>query len=104
MGTHTEFAVVSPRSRCSHPADPKVFGRRIQESELKPDRSLISTNFGRAGTNLSPATKKIESPNLPSPLTTLLGQHCGLNDPQHLITASRLTTITGSGGIRKTRF
>src|ERR1700692_2186946 len=79
---------------------------------LKQDRSFISTDFGRgyrltlpasARTNLRPATKKIESPNLPSPLTTLLGRDSELHDLQQLITANRLTTITGPGGIAKTR-
>jgi predicted ATPase/DNA-binding winged helix-turn-helix (wHTH) protein len=79
---------------------------------LKQDRSLISTDFGRgyrltlpapASTNLGPTTKKIESPNLPSPLTTLLGRDSELRDLQQLITANRLTTITGPGGIGKTR-
>ena len=79
---------------------------------LKQDRSFLSTDFGRgyrltlpapAGANLSPATKKIESSNLPSPLTTLLGRDSELHDLQELITANRLTTITGPGGIGKTR-
>jgi predicted ATPase/DNA-binding winged helix-turn-helix (wHTH) protein len=79
---------------------------------LKQDRSLISTDFGRgyrltlpasARTNQSPTTKKIESPNLPSPLTTLLGRDSELLDLEQLITANRLTTITGPGGIGKTR-
>ena len=81
---------------------------------LKQDRSLISADFGRgyrltlpasARTNLLvlPATKKIEPPNLPSPLTTLLGRDSELRDLQQLITANRLTTITGPGGIGKTR-
>src|SRR3984885_9324724 len=79
---------------------------------LKQDRSFISTDFGRgyrltlpapARTNLGPATKKIESSNLPSPLTTLLGRDSELRDLQQLITANRLTTITGPGGIGKTR-
>jgi len=78
---------------------------------LKQDRSLISTDFGRgyrltlpapARTNLLPE-KKIELPNLPSPLTTLLGRDSELRDLQLLITANRLTTITGPGGIGKTR-
>src|SRR6202021_606077 len=79
---------------------------------LKQDRSFISTDFGRgyrltlpasARTNLRPATKKIESPNLPSPLTTLLGRDSELPDLHHTIPANRLTTITGPGGIGKTR-
>jgi predicted ATPase/DNA-binding winged helix-turn-helix (wHTH) protein len=79
---------------------------------LKQDRSLISTDFGRgyrltlpapARTNQSPTTKKIESPSLPCPLTTLLGRDSELRDLQQLITANRLTTITGPGGIGKTR-
>jgi DNA-binding winged helix-turn-helix (wHTH) protein len=79
---------------------------------LKQDRSFISTDFGRgyrltlpapARTNLRPATKKIESPNLPSPLTTLLGRDSELRDLGQLITENRLTTITGPGGIGKTR-
>src|SRR5246127_2381286 len=64
---------------------------------LKQDRSLISTDFGRgyrltlpapARTNQSPTTKKIESPNLPCPLTTLLGRDSELRDLQQLITAN----------------
>jgi len=79
---------------------------------LKQDRSFISTDFGRgyrltlpapARTNLTPATKRIDSPNLPSPLTTLLGRDIELRDLQQLITSNRLTTITGPGGIGKTR-
>ena len=81
---------------------------------LKQDRSFISTDFGRgyrltlpapARSNLRvlPATKKIEAPSLPSPLTTLLGRERELRDLQELITANRLTTITGPGGIGKTR-
>jgi predicted ATPase/DNA-binding winged helix-turn-helix (wHTH) protein len=79
---------------------------------LKQDRSFISTDFGRgyrltlpapARTNLIPAKEKIESPNLPIPLTTLLGRDSELRDLQQLITANRLTTITGPGGIGKTR-
>ena len=79
---------------------------------LKQDRGFISTDFGRgyrltlpapARTNLRPATKKSESPSLPSPLTTLLGRESELRDLQQLITANRLTTITGPGGIGKTR-
>lgn len=81
---------------------------------LKQDRSWVSTDFGRgyrltlpaaARTNLLvlPAAKKVESPNLPSPLTTLLGRDSELRDLQQLITANRLTTITGPGGIGKTR-
>jgi len=79
---------------------------------LKQDRSFISTDFGRgyrltlpapARTNLRLVTKKIESPNLPSPLTTLLGRDGELRDLQDLITSNRLTTITGPGGIGKTR-
>src|SRR5271154_3184845 len=71
---------------------------------LKQDRSLISTDFGRgyrltlpapAKTNLRQTTEEPASPNLPKPLTALLGRHSELNDLQQLITASRLTTITG---------
>src|ERR1700739_1558216 len=79
---------------------------------LKQDRSLISTDFGRgyrltlpapARTNLLPSTEKIESPNLPGPLTTLLGRDSELRDLPQLITANRLPTIPGPGGIGKTR-
>src|ERR1700739_491585 len=65
---------------------------------LKQDRSLISTDFGRgyrltlpapAKPNLIPGTKKIESPNLPGPLTTLLGRDSELHDLQQLITTNR---------------
>jgi predicted ATPase/DNA-binding winged helix-turn-helix (wHTH) protein len=79
---------------------------------LKQDRSLIATEFGRgyrltlkapARTKLLPARDKIESTNLPSPLTTLLGRDSELRELRQLITTNRLTTITGPGGIGKTR-
>src|SRR3984885_9151644 len=79
---------------------------------LKQDRSFLSTDFGRgyrltlpapARTDLRPTTEVPASPNLPTPLTALLGRHSELNELQQLIPANRLTTITGPGGIGKTR-
>ena len=80
---------------------------------LGPDRDLISTEFGRgyrlllaksAKTSLGDASAEaIAPPELPYPLTALLGRADELSEVQGLIAGGRLVTITGPGGIGKTR-
>jgi predicted ATPase/DNA-binding winged helix-turn-helix (wHTH) protein len=80
---------------------------------LGRDRNLISTEFGRgyrllAADRAQPSAEgapaeAIAPPELPYPLTALVGRADELNDVEGLITGGRLVTITGPGGIGKTR-
>ena len=80
---------------------------------LGPDRDLISTEFGRGYRLLvakgaqpsldEPSAEAITPPELPYPLTALLGRADELSHVQGLIANGRLVTITGPGGIGKTR-
>src|ERR1700733_4009318 len=80
---------------------------------LGPDREMISTEFGRgyrllaaghASASLGGASAEpIAPPDLPYPVTALLGRASELNDIERLIAEGRVTTITGPGGIGKTR-
>ena len=80
---------------------------------LGPDREMISTEFGR-GYRLSTAghasaslggvsAEPIAPPDLPYPVTALLGRASELDDVERLIGEGRFVTITGPGGIGKTR-
>jgi predicted ATPase/DNA-binding winged helix-turn-helix (wHTH) protein len=82
---------------------------------LGPDRDMISTEFGRgyrlavAGRDdagfLSPPERetKPSSPELPHPVTSLLGRERELSEIKSLIGDHRYVTLVGPGGIGKTR-
>src|SRR3984957_7752903 len=80
---------------------------------LGPDREMISTEFrrgyrlltaGQASASLGGASAEpIAPPDLPYPVTALLGRASELDDIERLIAEGRVTTITGPGGIGKTR-
>src|ERR1700722_2215584 len=80
---------------------------------LGPDREMISTEFGR-GYRLSTvgharasrggaSAEPIAPPGLPYPVTARLGRASELDDVERLIAKDRFVTITGPGGIGKTR-
>ena len=80
---------------------------------LGPDRNMISTEFGRGYrliTTRHPSSvlgamsdERIAPPSLPSPVTALLGRATEIADIEGLIADRRFVTITGPGGIGKTR-
>ena len=82
---------------------------------LGPDRDMISTEFGRgyrlavAGRDdagsLPPSERetKPSSPELPHPVTSLLGRERELSEIKSLIGDHRYVTLVGPGGIGKTR-
>jgi len=80
---------------------------------LGPDREMISTEFGRGYRLSAPGhangplgrapAAPVAPPDLPYPVTALLGRSGELNDIERLIAQVRLVTITGPGGIGKTR-
>jgi predicted ATPase/DNA-binding XRE family transcriptional regulator len=97
--------------------------RRIEAGTLKPSKELASLlveklgipeaertqwiSFARGGPgpalplSLSPSSKPIT--NLPAGLTSFIGRQKELSEIIRLITKHRLVTLTGSGGIGKTR-
>jgi predicted ATPase/DNA-binding winged helix-turn-helix (wHTH) protein len=80
---------------------------------LGADRHLIRTVFGRGyqftgdirgpGTAVVGAPVPIQATNLPAPVSELIGREAGIRDVLSLVTAHRLVTLTGAGGIGKTR-
>jgi predicted ATPase/DNA-binding SARP family transcriptional activator len=51
----------------------------------------------------SPALPKVRRSNLPRPLTSFIGREKEIRQVERLVTTARLVTITGSGGVGKTR-
>jgi predicted ATPase/DNA-binding XRE family transcriptional regulator len=97
--------------------------RRIEAGTLKPSTELASLlleklgipeterpqwiSFARGLTGFPPSTIASSNKpitNLPSPLTTFIGREKEQADVIQLITKHRLVTLTGSGGVGKTRF
>src|SRR5574341_181457 len=50
-----------------------------------------------------PASHSSSKPHLPAALTPLLGRERELADVQRLLSTARLVTLTGPGGVGKTR-
>jgi non-specific serine/threonine protein kinase len=55
--------------------------------------------------NITVQKKRIETPktNLPIPLTSFIGRAREIEEVKHLLSSTRLLTLTGTGGIGKTR-
>jgi predicted ATPase len=80
---------------------------------LGADRHLIRTVFGRGyqftgdvrgpGTPVVGAPVPIQATNLPAPVSELIGRETEIRDVLSLVTTHRLVTLTGAGGIGKTR-
>jgi len=97
--------------------------RRIESDALKPSKELALILLEKAGIPKSereawlpftrglaelPARQSNPSPqfvrnNLPAPLTNFIGREKDQADVIHLIATHRLVTLTGSGGVGKTR-
>ena len=85
---------------------------QVQISALRKafgaDRELIRTVAGRGyqfagqvrGAAESPA---VQQSNLPEPISDLIGRDTALREVEELVTGHRLVTLTGAGGIGKTR-
>src|SRR5882757_5926003 len=55
-------------------------------------------------TDLTPRTRgTVVAPHLPVPLTSFIGREAEIDDVRRLLTASRLVTLGGAGGVGKTR-
>ena len=96
--------------------------RRIEAGRLKPSKELASVLLEKLGmpraewpqwiyfarglsdfpSQLNPSAKR-QITNLPAPLTTFIGRENEQSDVIRLITKHRLVTLTGSGGVGKTR-
>jgi len=73
----------------------------------KPDaQSLAPTRVIRSPKSFAEPTSphsKIRRSNLPKPLTSFIGREKEIQQVERLISSSRLVTITGPGGVGKTR-
>jgi predicted ATPase/DNA-binding XRE family transcriptional regulator len=96
--------------------------RRMEADEYKPSKELARTLFEKLGIPESEFSQWISfargtsslpgksipqpnqpSTNLPAPLTSFIGRDKELSDVIRLVTKYRLLTLTGSGGVGKTR-
>src|SRR5688572_6676536 len=95
--------------------------RRIEAGTLKPSKELaqiileklgipemelphwISFARGCSGYPFIASLSKQLISNLPSPITTFIGREKEQSDVMQLITQHRLITLTGAGGVGKTR-
>lgn len=94
--TTTLFHQLRAEARCAA-ARPSASGQGMPaETPRGPDR----TEPPEAVRSLSVAER---SPRLPQPLTTLVGRESDTAQVKAALAASRLVTLTGSGGVGKTR-
>jgi predicted ATPase/DNA-binding XRE family transcriptional regulator len=113
---------LSQRALADHVGCAEVTLRRIETDRLKPSKELansilekigmpeadrpqwISFARGVAGfpTSTTPSSNKPMT-NLPAPLTTFIGREKEQADVMKLIAKYRLVTLTGAGGIGKSR-
>ncbi|MGV9376680.1 BTAD domain-containing putative transcriptional regulator [Nonomuraea sp. NPDC003707] len=80
--------------------------RRLGEDlGLDPSPALADLHQAilRQDPGLTPASSVAPATNLPAPLTDLVGREGELADVRALLAASRLVTLTGPGGVGKTR-
>jgi predicted ATPase/DNA-binding SARP family transcriptional activator len=78
--------------------DPGPELRRLEAAVLAQDPSLDLP--GRPVTRVDPRRRRR---NLPAPLTPTIGREKELADLRAVVTANRLVTVTGPGGVGKTR-
>ncbi|HTS52168.1 MAG TPA: winged helix-turn-helix domain-containing protein [Burkholderiales bacterium] len=98
-------------------------GRIVEENSLEaqisalrralgPDRDLIRTVPGRgyqftgeirAAAGMVVATPRLPPTNLPEPVSELIGRDAEMGEVADLAAAHRLITLTGAGGVGKTR-
>ena len=70
------------------------------------NRVSWSTSISRAGSNDFPPLRTSETvvaPNLPVQFTSFVGRGAEMNDVRQILADNRLVTLTGAGGVGKTR-
>ncbi|MCI0551915.1 MAG: tetratricopeptide repeat protein [Anaerolineae bacterium] len=94
--------------------------RKLEGDKLRPSMQLANllmegleipleerekyTRFARGGSFPSPPPLKENPNNIPNAISSFVGREHELADVKKLLKASRLVTLTGAGGIGKTRF
>jgi transcriptional regulator with XRE-family HTH domain len=89
-----------------HSPHPETTRRLVNALGLRDaERTELLGAVGRAGLSSGRRTAVASSPTttLPLPLTSFVGRAAELSEIQRLLSATRLLTLTGAGGIGKTR-
>ncbi|MEV4106926.1 BTAD domain-containing putative transcriptional regulator [Nonomuraea sp. NPDC049695] len=79
--------------------DPSPALTELHQAVLRQDPSLTPRDQAHGSPTGTPAPRT----NLPAPLTELIGRQAELAEVRALLTTSRLVTLTGPGGVGKTR-
>jgi len=75
----------------------------VEELGLEPSRQLQELEQAILRQDVPPARPPESRHNLPSPATSFVGRAVELTEVETLLTESRLLTLTGVGGVGKTR-
>jgi predicted ATPase len=86
------------------PPYPRTVGLLAKALALRPSESAAFVAASRGALSVAPGTpsERLWS-SLPIPLTSFVGREQDTADIQRLLTTARLVTLTGAGGIGKTR-
>jgi predicted ATPase len=97
---HGGQVVLSRRTRELARADLELTD--LGEHRLKDvEQPVHLYQLGRSG---FPPLRSLNATNLPVPVSAFIGRSDELEEAAHLLSGSRLLTITGAGGVGKTRF
>jgi predicted ATPase/DNA-binding SARP family transcriptional activator len=103
MGDVSKMAATYARCRKSlgeYGFEPSEQTRHLYEN-LKSGKQFPRDNIGTTKTDA--AKRMISSNNIPNPLTSFIGREKEMKEIATLLSMNRLLTLTGSGGVGKTR-
>jgi predicted ATPase/DNA-binding SARP family transcriptional activator len=91
--------------------EPSAPLRRLHQAILRQDASLDSRttvaaragSVGGASASLGPSDDRNPPHNLPAQVSSFVGRECQLRELRQLLSNARVVTLTGAGGVGKTR-
>jgi predicted ATPase len=110
MNIYERYAQVLQKEGGIKPSDhTQLLYKRLKagwKTEIVKERSASGTQTSISSVDPTPTTiipSRMRHTNLPKPLTSFIGRDNEINLVQHMISTTRLVTITGPGGVGKTR-